>query len=88
MVENKEEKKISNLRPIDKREAQRKSLKEKEMEQAIKHEKKYREKFLPQMKKSKAVNKIEQLRQRSKNGESITLLCYCKPELHCHRYIL
>ena len=38
MVENKEEKKISNLRPIDKREAQRKSLKEKEMEQAIKHE--------------------------------------------------
>ncbi len=38
MVENKEEKKISNFRPIDKREAQRKSLKEKEMEQAIKHE--------------------------------------------------
>jgi uncharacterized protein YeaO (DUF488 family) len=50
--------------------------------------KKYREKFLPQMKKSKAVNKIEQLRQRSKNGESITLLCYCKPGLHCHRYII
>ena len=38
MVENKEEKKISNLRPIDKREAQIKSLKEKEMELAIKHE--------------------------------------------------
>jgi hypothetical protein len=38
MVENKEEKKISNLRPLDKGEAQRKSLKEKEMEEAIQHE--------------------------------------------------
>jgi hypothetical protein len=38
MVGNKEEKKISNLRPLDKGEAQRKSLKEKEMEEAIQHE--------------------------------------------------
>jgi hypothetical protein len=38
MVENKEEKKISNLSPSDKRETQRKSLKEKEMEEAIRHE--------------------------------------------------
>ena len=38
MVENKEEKKISNLRPLDKGEPQRKSLKEKEMEETIQHE--------------------------------------------------
>jgi len=38
MVENKEEKKISNLRPYDKKDTQRKSLKEKEMEETIQHE--------------------------------------------------
>jgi uncharacterized protein YeaO (DUF488 family) len=37
---------------------------------------------------NEAVNKIEELRQRSKNGEIITLLCYCEPGEHCHRYIV
>ncbi|MGB5091122.1 MAG: DUF488 family protein [Nitrososphaeraceae archaeon] len=50
--------------------------------------KRYRVKFLPQMKGNEAVNKIEELRQRSKNGEIITLLCYCEPGEHCHRYIV
>ena len=40
------------------------------------------------MKESKAVNKIEELRQRSKKGETITLLCYCEKGKHCHRYII
>jgi len=40
------------------------------------------------MKESKAVDKIEELHQRSKNGETITLLCYCNPGEHCHRYII
>ena len=50
--------------------------------------KRYRVKFVPQMKESKAVNKIEELRQRSKKGETITLLCYCEKGKHCHRYII
>lgn len=40
------------------------------------------------MKESKAVDKIEELRQRSKKGETITLLCYCEKGTHCHRYIV
>lgn len=50
--------------------------------------KRYRVKFVPQMKGSKVVNKIDELRNRSKNGEIITLLCYCEPGEHCHRYIV
>jgi uncharacterized protein YeaO (DUF488 family) len=50
--------------------------------------KKYREKFLPQMKENQSSKIIEELRQRSKNGETITLLCYCNPGEHCHRYII
>ena len=50
--------------------------------------KRYRVKYLPQMKLSEAVNKIEELRHRSKNGEIITLLCYCESGEHCHRYII
>ena len=41
--------------------------------------KKYLSKFLPQMKGSKAVGKIEELRERSKKGEIITLLYHCRP---------
>ena len=40
------------------------------------------------MKESMAVDKIEELRQRSKKGEIITLLCYCERGEHCHRYIV
>jgi len=40
------------------------------------------------MKGSEAVGKIEELRERSKNGEVITLLCHCRPGEHCHRYII
>ena len=40
------------------------------------------------MKEAKPVEAIERLRQRVKNGETITLLCYCKPEDHCHRNII
>jgi uncharacterized protein YeaO (DUF488 family) len=50
--------------------------------------KRYRVKFLPQMKETKAVDRIEELQQRSKKGETITLLCYCEPGKHCHRYII
>lgn len=50
--------------------------------------KRYSVKFYPQMKESKAVDKIEELRQRSKKGEIITLLCYCEKGEHCHRYIV
>ena len=50
--------------------------------------KRYRVKLLPQMKKSEAANKIKELRHRSKNGEIITLLCYCESGEHCHTYIV
>jgi uncharacterized protein YeaO (DUF488 family) len=40
------------------------------------------------MKERAAVDKIEELRQRSDNGETITLLCYCEKGEHCHRYII
>lgn len=50
--------------------------------------KKYLSKFLPQMKGSDAVGKIDELRERSKKGEIITLLCHCRPAEHCHRYII
>ena len=50
--------------------------------------KRYSVKFYPQMKESKAVDKIEELRQRSKKGETITLLCFCEKGEHCHRYIV
>jgi hypothetical protein len=39
------------------------------------------------MKKTKAVDKIEELRQRNGGGETKTL-CYCRPAEHCHRYII
>lgn len=48
----------------------------------------YLDDFNPQMKETKPVEAIERLRQRVKNGETITLLCYCKPEDHCHRNII
>lgn len=44
--------------------------------------------FYPQMKESESVDRIEELRQRSNNGETITLLCYCEKGEHCHRYII
>lgn len=44
--------------------------------------------FYPQMKERAAVDKIEELRQRSNSGEIITLLCYCEKGEHCHRYII
>ena len=40
------------------------------------------------MKGSEAVGKIEELRERSKKGEIISLLCHCRPGEHCHRYII
>ena len=48
----------------------------------------YLDDFNPQMKEAKPVEAIERLGQRVKNGETITLLCYCKPEDHCHRNII
>jgi uncharacterized protein YeaO (DUF488 family) len=48
----------------------------------------YLDDFNPQMKVAKPVEAIERLRRRVKNGETITLLCYCKPEDHCHRNII
>ena len=42
--------------------------------------------FEQEMKASEPVAAINKLRQRVRNGETITLLCYCKPEAHCHRY--
>ena len=42
----------------------------------------------PQMKETKPVEAIERLCQRVKNGETITLLCYIRPEDHCHRNII
>ena len=50
--------------------------------------KKYLSSFLLQIKGSNAVVKIEELRERSKKREVITLLCYCRPGEHCHRYII
>ena len=38
--------------------------------------------------KERPVKKIEELRQRVNNGETITLLCYCKKGQHCHRDII
>ena len=50
--------------------------------------KKYLSKFFLQMKGREAVGKIKELRERSKKGELITLLCHCRPGKHCHRYII
>ena len=50
--------------------------------------KRYEEKFLPKMNGEAAIKAIEELRQRSKNGEIITLICYCKEGQYCHRYII
>ncbi len=50
--------------------------------------KRYTVMFYPQMKESESVDRIEELRQRSNNGETITLLCYCEKGEHCHRYII
>jgi uncharacterized protein YeaO (DUF488 family) len=50
--------------------------------------KRYEEKFLPQMKGQAAREAIAELRQRSSSGETITLLCHCGSEQHCHRYII
>ena len=48
----------------------------------------YLSEFNPQMKEERPVKKIEELRQRVNNGETITLLCYCKIGVHCHRDII
>lgn len=40
------------------------------------------------MKGSEAIGKIEKLRECSKKGEIITLLCHCRSDEHCHRYII
>jgi uncharacterized protein YeaO (DUF488 family) len=48
----------------------------------------YLDDFYPQMKEPKAVEAVAALRQRLKNGETITLLCYCEPKEHCHRDII
>lgn len=44
--------------------------------------------FESQMKASEPVAAINKLCQRVKNGETITLICFCKPGEHCHRYII
>ena len=38
----------------------------------------YMSEFNPEMKKEGPVKKIKELRERVNNGETITLLCYCK----------
>lgn len=48
----------------------------------------YRNDFEQEMKASEPVAAINKLSQRVRNGETITLLCYCKPEEHCHRHII
>ena len=48
----------------------------------------YLSEFNPEMRREGPVKKIEELRQRVNNGETITLLCYCKKEQHCHRDII
>ena len=48
----------------------------------------YLSEFRPQMKESKPVAAIQKLRERVNNGETITLICFCKPFKHCHRYII
>jgi uncharacterized protein YeaO (DUF488 family) len=40
------------------------------------------------MKGNEAFDKIEELREGSKKGEIITLLCHCRPGEHCHRHII
>jgi uncharacterized protein YeaO (DUF488 family) len=49
----------------------------------------YEQRFREEMTKSeKAQRSIKELANRSKNGDTITLLCYCKDEKKCHRYIV
>jgi len=48
----------------------------------------YLDEFNPQMKESGSVAAMKRLSQRVKNGETITILCYCKHKIHCHRYII
>jgi uncharacterized protein YeaO (DUF488 family) len=50
--------------------------------------KEHRDKFNLHMKAPEAVAAVYALSERVKNGETITLLCYCKPGEHCHRYIV
>jgi uncharacterized protein YeaO (DUF488 family) len=48
----------------------------------------YLDEFYPQMKTSEAISAMKALSGRVRKGETITLICYCKPEVHCHRYII
>jgi uncharacterized protein YeaO (DUF488 family) len=50
--------------------------------------KRYLNDFLPKMKQAQELKVIEELRQRVKDGETITLLCYCEMGVFCHRDII
>ena len=76
---------MNGIRNYPEKDTLKKWLDSKETEEVWK---KYLSKFLPQMKESKAVAKIEELHERSKKGEIITLLCHCRPGEYCHRYII
>ena len=68
---------------------QRKTLKRwKDSKQTEEDWKIYLNDFEQEMKASKPLAVIKALRERVKNGETITLLCYCEPGKHCHRYII
>lgn len=49
----------------------------------------YLDEFVPKMKQIEELKAIEVLRQKvKKEGKTITLLCYCKPNEHCDRDII
>ena len=50
--------------------------------------KRYLNEFLPKMKQAEELIAIKELRQRVKDGETITLLCYCPEEDFYHRDII
>ena len=60
----------------------------KKSKQAEEDWKEYLDAFYPQRKEPEPAAEMNKLAQRVKNGESITLICACKPREHCHRYII
>ncbi len=48
----------------------------------------YRERFLEEMERPEAQAALGEWAKRSAGAETITLLCFCKDETHCHRSLV
>lgn len=48
----------------------------------------FRTRFRRELREPQAAAALEELRQRAAGGETVTLLCYCEDESHCHRTLV